>query len=112
MRLRMSEALRYARRYDGERVLAENLNQAMLGTVSHYAHGFLYFSKVEAFFAPWDQKGKYRPRSRAGYATHGAMPVFQVSGERFSDIATGDTIDSAVASLHIATPEEVKGRAS
>jgi len=100
--------MRYAKRYDGERVLVQNLNQAMLGTVDRYAHGFLYFSKVEAFYAPWDQKGKYRPSSSTGYVKHGRKPVFQVSGGRFSDIATGDFIESALKSLSIATPEELR----
>lgn len=96
-----SFTMRYDRRYDGERVLAENRNQAMLGTVHRYAQGFLYFSKVEAFFAPLDQEGRYRPSADAGFATHGGVPVFQVSGERVSDIATGDNIVSALASLRI-----------
>ena len=91
----------YAGRYDGERVLAQNLNQAMLGTVAHYAGGFLYFSEVEAFYAPLDQNGKYRPPSRTGHATHGRTPVFQVIGSRVSDIATGHNIGSALNSLDV-----------
>lgn len=96
-----SDAMRYVGRYDGKRVLIQNLNQAILGTVDHYYGGFMYFREVEAFYAPCDQKGTYCPPSTTVYPRHGQTPVFQVRYPRCSDIATGDTIDSALASLSV-----------